>query len=656
MKDSVLYIHGKGGSAAESEHYAPLFPGCEVIGLDCKSFTPWEAGKEIRDAVENLHCEGRSVTLVANSIGAYFSMSAGIDALISRAYFISPIVDLERLIRNMMVWANVTEDELQSRGVIPTAFGEDLSWDYLCYVREHPVSWNAPTEILYGSADKLTDYETVAAFAKAHRAGLTVMDGGDHWFHTPEQLAFLDRWIKQQQETGMEQEIVLHEKHYRILRLLGHGKGGYSYLAEREGRPVVLKQIHHEPCDYYQFGNKIEAERRDYARLKNAGIRIPELLDIDTDAERIVKAYVDGQTIAELIHDGVPVTEYLPQVREMAAKAQAHGLNIDYYPTNFVVSGGELWYIDYECNDYMPEWDFEHWGVKHWLPTVECRAYREEDFDAVCAFLIALNQSDRTHINWNWARFEWMIEHPEFDKSAISSIGLWWERGRIVGAAIYDMYFGEAFCAALPGCEALYPKILDYACRELKDEAGLGIALCDGNQREIEAAETVGFAPAEQSETLLRLELDKLRRTVLPEGYTLSELDPAEQPEDFQWLLWQGFDHGTDYEEFKRNDPIVPQRRPNLNKRLSLAAAAPDGALAAYCCVWVRPDTDYAYVEPVCTVPAHRGKGIAAALLSEALARAKALGAREAYVISDLPFYEKLGFEKMRHYTFYRKP
>ncbi len=453
----------------------------------------------------------------------------------------------------------------------------------------------------------------------------------------------------------MEQEIILHGKRYRILRLLGRGKGGYSWLAECEGRSVVVKQIHHEPCGYYRFGNKIEAEQRDYTRLKNAGIRIPEMLDIDLDAERIVKEYVDGPTIAELIHDGVPVTEYLPQVREMAVKARGCGLNIDYYPTNFVVSGGELWYVDYECNDYMPQWDFEHWGIRHWLPPVECRGYREEDYDAVCDFLIALNRSDKRHIHWNWARFEWMAEHPEFDKSAIRSIGLWWERDRIVGAAIYDMYFGEAFCAALPGYEALYPEILDYACRELKDDAGLGIAICDGSEKELAAAKTAGFAPEEQQETVLRLELDKLRPRALPEGYTLSELDPAEQPEDFQWLLWQGFDHGADREEFRRLDPIVPRRRPHLNKRLSLAAAAPDGALAAYCCVWVRPDTDYAYVEPVCTVPVHRGKGLAAALLSEALTRAAALGAREAYVLSDLPFYEKLGFEKAQHCTFYRK-
>lgn len=127
-----------------------------------------------------------------------------------------------------------------------------------------------------------------------------------------------------------------------------------------------------------------------------------------------------------------------------------------------------------------------------------------------------------------------MMEHPEFDKHAIRSIGLWWEQGRIVGAAIYDMYFGEAFCAALPEYKALFPEILDYAYRELKDDAGVGIALRDVSQKEITVAQAAGFTPFDQSETVLRLDLDKLRRAVLPEGYSLVALDPAERPEDFQ--------------------------------------------------------------------------------------------------------------------------
>ncbi len=194
--DSILYVHGKGGSAAESEHYRPLFPDCEVVGLDYKTFTPWETGGEIRAAAEELNSRYESIILIANSIGAFFSMNAELNGLVRRAYFISPVVDMEKLIRDMMTWANVTEDELKSRGVIPTAFGEDLSWDYLCYVRSHPLDWRVPTRILYGSGDNLTSLETISAFTKAHDAPLTVMEGGEHWFHTDEQLQFLDNWIQ----------------------------------------------------------------------------------------------------------------------------------------------------------------------------------------------------------------------------------------------------------------------------------------------------------------------------------------------------------------------------------------------------------------------------------------------------------------------------
>ena len=200
MKNTVLYIHGKGGSAAESEHYKPLFPEYDVIGLDHRTFTPWETGAEISSAVLKLKEEYDSVTLIAESIGAYFSMNAGIDSLIKKAYFISPIVDMERLISDMMAWANVTEDELEAKGVIRTSFGEDLSWEYLCRVREHPIEWNAPTAVLYGSEDDLTSYETITAFANCRRARLTVMEGGEHWFHTEQQMRFLDEWIKKEQK------------------------------------------------------------------------------------------------------------------------------------------------------------------------------------------------------------------------------------------------------------------------------------------------------------------------------------------------------------------------------------------------------------------------------------------------------------------------
>jgi len=286
---------------------------------------------------------------------------------------------------------------------------------------------------------------------------------------------------------------------------------------------------------------------------------------------------------------------------------------------------------------------------------MEFRNYTTTDYEALCDFLIALNRDDRRHINWNWARLEWMYEHPQFDKSTMDAIGLWLDGGRIVGAAIYDMYFGEAFCGALSGYEDLYPAILSYAYRELGDESGVGVSVCDDSAGEIEALRALGFELSDQDETVMSIPLDGQLPVEMPQGFTIEELDPAQQADDFQWLLWQGFDHGTDRTEFEVKETIVPQVRPHFDRSLSLTAVSAGAEKTAYCCLWYQPGTDYAYVEPVCTVPSYRGRGIARALIHEALNRAGDLGARRAYVISDTEFYQRLGFTTAHHFSFYWK-
>ena len=196
MKKAVLYIHGKGGSAAEADHYKELFTSYEVIGLDYKTNTPWETGQEISEAVDKLSDTYEEIVLIANSIGAFFSMNGNIDDKINRAFFISPIVNMEKLITDMMSWANVTEEDLQEKKYIETEFGETLSLEYLSYVRKHPIIWNVRTDILYGDKDNLTAIQTIKEFAKEHNTTLTIMAQGEHWFHTEEQMTFLDNWIR----------------------------------------------------------------------------------------------------------------------------------------------------------------------------------------------------------------------------------------------------------------------------------------------------------------------------------------------------------------------------------------------------------------------------------------------------------------------------
>lgn len=203
-----LFIHGKNGSKQEALDFAeiacPL--GFQVVGIDLaehgarkktgEKLLPWSAVSEIKNIYLYMKEKWKCINVRANSIGAWLSMLALQGEKIGKALFVSPIVDMENLIENMMQWANVTEAELQSQGEIATNFGETLSWEYLCWVRKHKIFWNAPTEILYAEKDNLTPREVIDLFVATTGGKLTVMENGEHWFHTEEQLRFLHDWEK----------------------------------------------------------------------------------------------------------------------------------------------------------------------------------------------------------------------------------------------------------------------------------------------------------------------------------------------------------------------------------------------------------------------------------------------------------------------------
>ena len=167
----------------------------------------------------------------------------------------------------------------------------------------------------------------------------------------------------------------VNEMSYEVIKLLGHGKGGYSYLVTDGTKEYVIKQIHHEPCDYYQFGNKMESEMKDYERLKKIGIPMPEMIEADIEKERILKEYIKGDTIFDYVLRNEVKPIFVEQMKAMCVVLYAADINIDYFPTNFVVQEDKLYYIDYECNDYMEEWNFENWGIKYWSRTEEFLEY-----------------------------------------------------------------------------------------------------------------------------------------------------------------------------------------------------------------------------------------------------------------------------------------
>ena len=193
MKNVVVYVHGKGGSTEEANYYRKFFDDdFDIIGFDYKSETPWDAKVEFSNYFDLIISKYNKTLLIANSIGAYFSLISLSKFPIKKALFISPVVDMESLILDILNRENISEEELRLKKVIHTSFAETLSWEYLSFVRSNPIIWNIPSTILYGKNDNITSFKTIIDFSEKINADLTVMENGEHWFHTEEQMLFLD--------------------------------------------------------------------------------------------------------------------------------------------------------------------------------------------------------------------------------------------------------------------------------------------------------------------------------------------------------------------------------------------------------------------------------------------------------------------------------
>lgn len=201
---SYLFLHGQMGCKEEAESFAQIAvpKGYQVLSVDLpghgarpkqETLTPWAVLPELQSVISWAKSRWNSVSLRANSIGAYFAMLAF--AAPARALLVSPILDMEHLILSRMKQARVTEAQLEAQGEIAAGFGPPLSWQYLCWVREHPIQpWTCPICVLCGSRDEMTPLPLTESYARRQHAQLTVMENGEHWFHTPEQLAALRAW------------------------------------------------------------------------------------------------------------------------------------------------------------------------------------------------------------------------------------------------------------------------------------------------------------------------------------------------------------------------------------------------------------------------------------------------------------------------------
>lgn len=205
-----LYIAIHGDSSNKEGDVINVFAeeavkkGCRVLSFDLpqhgerkeesRPLTPKSAIADLNKIMKHARSIAGEIGLFGVSIGAYFGMLAFSDERLFQALFLSPVVDMARIIENMMEWFGVSEERLQREGEIATQ-EKTLSWDYYTFVKENPITWNKQTALLYGSKDELCEFDVVNAFARRVGADLTIMEGAEHFFHTEGQLAFLRQWL-----------------------------------------------------------------------------------------------------------------------------------------------------------------------------------------------------------------------------------------------------------------------------------------------------------------------------------------------------------------------------------------------------------------------------------------------------------------------------
>lgn len=205
-----LYLHGQGGNKEEAEMLSQIAvsKNWQVLSIDLPehgerkeemdSFHPWIVVPQLHEVMTYIKSRWNTIALCANSIGAWFSMLSFNGEIFERCLFISPILDMNLLIKNMMAWASVTDAQLEEKQTIDTGFGQTLSWNYLKYTETSRIDkWDSKTYILYAEHDNLTEYQVAVDFVRQFHCELTVMKDGEHWFHTDKQLDFLRIWLNE---------------------------------------------------------------------------------------------------------------------------------------------------------------------------------------------------------------------------------------------------------------------------------------------------------------------------------------------------------------------------------------------------------------------------------------------------------------------------
>lgn len=273
------------------------------------------------------------------------------------------------------------------------------------------------------------------------------------------------------------------------------------------------------------------------------------------------------------------------------------------------------------------------------------------DFHKVCQFIDDNFTMDTLNSYLLRPFYEYAHTHPAFKHKLTHRFGLWEDGDELVAIACYEMDLGECFISVKQGNEDLIPKILSYAETELAvidgDEVKLGVWVVSTESDKIDILSSRGYKKV-YTEPVTMFSYDKeLPEAELPEGFSIINLQEENDVKKINDCLWKGFGHGDEPDD-DFDCRLLMQSGPNFNKELTTIIKAPNGEYACFAGMWLNEANEFAYVEPLATVPKYRGMGLATVAIAEGMRKTKNLGAKFCFG-GAVDFYEKIGFEKICH-------
>ena len=160
------------------------------------------------------------------------------------------------------------------------------------------------------------------------------------------------------------------------------------------------------------------------------------------------------------------------------------------------------------------------------------------------------------------------------------------------------------------------------------NEEDIRFVLFGGQDALMKAAQQLGYVQRSKHWEM-QYDLKNELHYPLPEGFDFViswYLDITKVGE----CCWKGFDHeqseGSWNHQYEQHNYLL-STAPHSTPELDVVIADESGEYVCYAGMWWTPENHLAYMEPLCTIPEYRHKGLAASALSEMYRRTKALGA-----------------------------